>query len=284
MYDQTTTRDLINANEVTGEPKRGPRRFWTNREVEIVEAHYPKFGLQGLTSKLPGRTAYAIYTKAKALKLSAPPDLYARSDRPRAKRRLASPEIDLYLREHVPNAGTKTSMEAIAKAINRPRWWVSARASQLGLVHTRFKEPAWTKAEEEFAAERAHWKFDALQRAMKARGWNRTTTSIGCKLKRLGASRIDPDHYSARGLGMLLGVNGRTISAWIEKGLLGATRRGTNRVAQQGGDEWSISRRQVFDFVVSNAHVVDLRKVEKYWFIDILAAGPNGARTLKRTH
>jgi hypothetical protein len=49
--------------------------------------------------------------------------------------------------------------------------------------------------------------------------------------------------------------------------------RGTARVAEQGGDEYRIAARDVRRFVIANAAAIDLRKVEKFWFIELLAGG-----------
>jgi hypothetical protein len=42
-------------------------------------------------------------------------------------------------------------------------------------------------------------------------------------------------------------------------------------VAANGGDEYWIHRHDVRAFVVANVAAVDLRKVEKFWFVEMLA-------------
>ncbi|KKK66329.1 hypothetical protein LCGC14_2965200 [marine sediment metagenome] len=57
------------------------------------------------------------------------------------------------------------------------------------------------------------------------------------------------------------------------KGWLKVDRRGTERTPVQGGDMWWIRYAEVRRFVVDNAVAVDIRKVDKFWFIDLLAGG-----------
>ena len=70
-----------------------------------------------------------------------------------------------------------------------------------------------------------------------------------------------------------IGVDDHCITRWIGLGYLQAKRRGTDRTPQQGGDIWYIKDRWVRDFVVDHVNEIDIRKVDKYWFVDLLAAG-----------
>jgi hypothetical protein len=99
----------------------------------------------------------------------------------------------------------------------------------------------------------------------------RTETAIAVRLKRIGASTEDPDHYTARGLAALFGVDTKVVTGWIEKGWLIAQRRGTARTDQQGGDQWWIHRDQVRRFVTESVAVIDVRKLDKVWFVELLA-------------
>jgi len=46
---------------------------------------------------------------------------------------------------------------------------------------------------------------------------------------------------------------------------------GTDRVAAQGGDQWWIRIKDVRSFVIEHVFHVDLRKVDKFWFVDLVA-------------
>ena len=108
-----------------------------------------------------------------------------------------------------------------------------------------------------------------LQRA----GHARTETAITVMGKRLSATREDPHHLTARGLATLMGVDSKTVGGWVARGLLKARRRCTDRTDAQGGDQHRIHLRDVRSFIADNAAVVDTRKVDKFWFIDLLVHG-----------
>lgn len=106
-----------------------------------------------------------------------------------------------------------------------------------------------------------------------AAGFRRSETAIVVHRRRIGLSSKDPDHHTANDLAKCLGVDPSTVANWITRGWLPATKRGTERTPQQGGDQWWIHRSAVRRFIVDHAAVVDLRKVDRFWFIDLLA-GP----------
>jgi hypothetical protein len=60
--------------------------------------------------------------------------------------------------------------------------------------------------------------------------------------------------------------------------MLRATLRGTDRTEIQGGDTFWITQIAVRDFVLSYPDEVDLRKVEKWWFLDLVTNGRIGCR------
>ena len=60
--------------------------------------------------------------------------------------------------------------------------------------------------------------------------------------------------------------------------MLRATRRGTERTERQGGDTYWIAHKAVHAFVLTYPDEIDLRKVEKWWFLDLLTAGRIGVR------
>jgi hypothetical protein len=60
--------------------------------------------------------------------------------------------------------------------------------------------------------------------------------------------------------------------------MLHATRRGTDRTEAQGGDSYWITHKAVRDFVLRCPDEIDLAKVEKMWFLDLVTAGRLGVR------
>jgi hypothetical protein len=270
---QPSNGELAYANPVVGEKKRGAARWWKTSEQRILEEHFPKGGIAACLPLLPGRSASAIYTRASTYGIK----LKARKAVDFRRQKWAPNDIvDEMIRRAWPQATSKGAIMALATKVGRPRWWVSKRAVALGLTHPRFKTPDWTEAEDELIQEIAFKGLRAIQLNLKRRGFSRSEAAIKVRLIRLGASastKADPNHYTATGLAQLLGVDPKTPVAWIRRGLLKAKRHGTTRTDAQGGDEWWIARRDVRQFVIENAAVIDLRKVEKFWFIDLLADG-----------
>ncbi len=261
-------RALLTRNPLVGEPRRGCRRFWTTREEKLLGEHYPKGGINACLAHLPGRSATAIYNHAALLGLQAPA---TQKHDFRRQRWTSSDHIDAAIRRVYQRTPAKGDIDALALAVGRPRWWVTKRASKLGLITPRFKEPDWTDAEREILHDNFHRAPRTIQRMLKRAGYVRTETAISVMGKRLGATREDPLHVTASGLATLMGVDAKTVTGWIARGLLKARRRDTNRSAAQGGDHHWIHLRDVRTFIVDNAAVVDIRKVDKFWFIDLLA-------------
>lgn len=266
-------RALLTRNPIVGDPRRGPRGFWTTREEKLLAEHYSRGGVQACLDHLPGRSATAIYNHAATLELQAPA---TQKHDFRRQRWTSSDHIDAVIRRVYQRTPTKGDINALALAVSRPRWWVTKRASKLGLVTPRFKEPLWTDAERDIVRDNFHRSPRTIQRMLNRAGCKRTETAITVMGKRLGATREDPLHVTAHGLATLMGVDAKTVTGWITRGLLKAKHRGTDRTPAQGGDQHWIHLRDVRAFIIDNAAVVDIRKVDKFWFIDLVAHSPNG--------
>ena len=70
---------------------------------------------------------------------------------------------------------------------------------------------------------------------------------------------------------LCLGVHVTTTTKWIKSGLLIAQRRGWNRTEIQHGDGYLIEDAELARFIVQNAGLIDMRKVDGPWLIDLLA-------------
>lgn len=262
-HEPSGIRDLLEANPVAGERRSGSRRFWTGREEKLLREHYPAGGVSTCLAVLPGRTASSIYNRAGQLGLRMP----GADGRARLYQRWeTSDQIDAIIRRTFQKAPTKGDVQQCAQTVGRPRHWVSKRAARLGLVSPRFKEPAWSEAELEIIAEQAHKTPAALRKALRWHGFERTETAIIVKLKRLGVDRTDPHNMNANQLAGCMGVDRKSVSLWIAKGWLKATRR----AATEKDDRWSIHHLDVARFVVDHLAHVDIRKVDKHWFVDLL--------------
>lgn len=241
--------------------KARPR--WFPEDVAILRENYPKGGLAAVRPLLPHKTDGAIYVKAKSLRLKAPG--YTRS----TEQYTSTKFIDDAIRRYYL-APKKGGLSKLAHQTSRPRPWLSARARHLGIVPPRFKEPAWSAPEIELLHKHAPKLPGTIGRILAKAGFKRSNGSIRQKLVKMRCDRSDDDIYSACGLAELFGVDEHLVLSWINKGWLKAQRKGSARQY----DLYRIHRNAVRRFAVENAGAIDIRRVEKHWFIEVLAGSP----------
>jgi len=195
-----------------------------------------------------------------------------------------SPELHEQIKDLYQKRAGMTNAPVVRKFAERigyPDWKIKRYAQRQGWVIRRKKEPDWSAAELEILTDNAHRGLSGIQAKLKAAGFARTLSGIVQKRKRLRLPANLSGH-SARGVAACFGVDVKTVIRWIGHGYLRAIKRGTERTANQGGDYWFIKDKWVRDFIVEHLAEVDLRKVDKYWFVDLLAGdklglGPLGA-------
>lgn len=162
-----------------------------------------------------------------------------------------------------------------------PRWKISRRASHLGLIPKHKKQPPWTDKELALLEYYAHFSPAVIQRHLKKRGFNRSETGIVVKRKRSGfLSRLHG--YSLRAVARGFGIDGHTINRWIQSGKLKAVKRGTTHQDTRHGDIYYIEPDWIRAFILEYLDLIDIRKVDKYWFIEILV-GKNGKENKERS-
>ncbi|OGS99804.1 MAG: hypothetical protein A3K04_02350 [Gallionellales bacterium RBG_16_56_9] len=150
-------------------------------------------------------------------------------------------------------------------------WQVRRRALKLGVVQLTKKESVWTEAEIDLLGLHYYKTPSNIARIFRHHGYPRSETAIVVKRKRLGLRLTGTDIYSARGIARIMGVECKTVTHWIARGLLHATRRGTRRTELQGGDMHQITHRAAREFIRDNVAIIDLRKIDKFWLVDLLA-------------
>lgn len=155
----------------------------------------------------------------------------------------------------------KETVNALAAAFGFPTWTIRKRAAILGVSRT--KEPRWSEADEDYL--RKHYSTKSLRTLSKE--LNRTITSIMLKKKRLGIRKTD-DGYTLRGLCEALGVDHHKVEYWVAQGWLKKRGRGIQR---EEHDYWLVTDKNLRDFVRAHPEEIDLRRVDKFWFIDLLA-------------
>lgn len=234
---------------------------WSKAQTAVLREYYPHGGLNACRPHLPTKADGAIYQKARQLGLRGPG--YTKPN----EQWTSSKFIDDAIRRYYAGTPRRGGVGRLALSLYRPARWVSHRARQLGIVTPRFKDAPWSAAEIELLRKNAPKAPMSIALAFRKAGFKRTSGSIKSKITRLHCDRADDDHYSARGLAQLFAVDVHVVCGWINKGWLKAQMRGTTRQH----DVYRISQGAVRRFVIENAGAVDIRRVDKFWFIDLLA-------------
>ncbi len=187
----------------------------------------------------------------------------------RTPRFTLTPEIAEQIRKIYREKTGDGEVRDLARRLCIPRWRISRWALHLGVVELRKKEPDWSDAELAVLERWGHLTIERIQIKLKLAGFQRSLMGILLKRKRM---RIPAnfEEYTATKLAECFGVYVKTVTRWIVLGYLRAGKRGTDRSEAQGGDMWWIREKDVRRFVVENVELVDFRKVDKVWLVDLL--------------
>jgi len=241
-------------------------RLYSRAEIEILRRDYPAGDIGALADAL-GRSRVSLHCKASALRI------HRTAPRVGTKAKwIPTPEIDAAITRVYQQPQRKNGLiDGLAQRIRWPRWKVSARARALGVVSLRTKEPNWRDRELELLEKWGHHSPFVIRLKLKKLGYDRSVTGIVLKRNRMRLTAPYLTHgYTANRLADAFGVDGTVIAAWIGKGWLHAQRRGTARTPQQGGDMWWIKTGDVRRFILDSVEVIDLAKVDKTWFVEVL--------------
>jgi hypothetical protein len=176
-----------------------------------------------------------------------------------AKKYFWTPDQDEIIRKRY-DSRTQTITQ-LAERFNFPRWVICRRAAELGVA--RCKEPFWSTADEAFL-ERNYPKRSIRFIAKKL---GRTLTAVALKKKRLGITKT-MEGYTLRGVCEGLGVDHHKVERWIRMGWLKVRGRGVDRPQ---GDYKYFTETRLRNFIRSHPDEIDLRRVDRLWFIDLLA-------------
>lgn len=262
-------------------PGRRHRRFWTESELEVIREWYPKGGAEACAARLPQHHTGKIGIYQQAAKLG----LYAPRGRGGGTRESINPPADIddiLRREYALQDGKKRgAVNAIADRLGLPRWWVTKRASGLGLVMPHKKEPPWTAAETALMSKVPLHDPARCARIFREHGFARSPTAIVIRAKRLGISRRFAEGLSAQQAAAIVGFDSKTMCVYLIAGDCRATKRDDRRSPQQGGSRWVITPADLRSFVLNHLDRIDLRKVDKFAFVhlvagDVAAGGPTG--------
>lgn len=250
-------------------PGRRDKRYWTEDERKVLREHAEEKGAQYCRGLLPHRTTHSIYIEAKKLGLK----VKGSAGRGRQEHPI-SPELDARIREEwaTMDARKKGEVARVADVLMVPRWWLSTRAMALGLAIPRVtKEPPWSAAELVLIRKVPLHNPDRCAVIFREHGFLRTPAAIMNKAKRLSISRRYTKTLTAFKCATILGVDSKSFGKWILKGIVQATKREeSKRLPQQGGVPWEIERAYFRQWVIDNLEMIDIRKVDKFAFVDLL--------------
>lgn len=186
-------------------------------------------------------------------------------------RYIPTAEIDEKIRHAYfrQRSGDRRALAAVRSDIGWSKSAVVRRGAELCV--TRAKERPWCRAEEEILERFGHLTATSIQRQLARGGFQRSRAAVQLKVTRLRI-KGNLDGYSANSLAAGLGVDTHKVCTWIRRGLLRADRRRTARSAEQG-DAWWIPLSSVRKFVLRAPEEIDLSRVEKLWFLDIVTGG-----------
>ena len=160
-------------------------------------------------------------------------------------------------------------VKTLADSLKLPRWKVSRYAQRQGWLAKQKKEPNWTEKEIKILERASRYVPEIIQRKLKAQGFERSLTGIVLKRKRMRFLSNLPGQ-SANSVAMCLGVDPKFITKAIKQGRLKAKKRGTARHEGNGGDMYYIVDKHLKNYVVEYINEIDIRKVDKLWFVDLL--------------
>ena len=160
-------------------------------------------------------------------------------------------------------------LKDLSKRLGIPDWRISKRAVELGAMASQKKEPNWSDRELRILQSSAHLSLPRIQVNLNKLGFHRTQQGIQQKRKHMRFLQ-NLNGNSISSVAECFGVDKKTVVRWIKNGLLKSTRRETTRTAEQG-ELFFIKDKWIREFVVDSVAVIDFRKIDKYWVVDLLA-------------
>ncbi len=187
-------------------------------------------------------------------------------------RYIPTQEIDEKIRHAYfrQRSGDRRALSTVRVDIGWSKSAIVRRGAELRV--TRAKESPWSAREEEILERFGYLTAGGIQQRLARAGYQRSRAAIQLKLTRMRIKR-NLDGYSACTLAGALGVDTHKVCGWIRRGLLHGERRGSERSAEQGGDIWWIPLSAVRKFILRAPEEIDLSRVEKLWFLDVVTGG-----------
>lgn len=189
---------------------------------------------------------------------------------PQRPKYIVTPEIHSRIEAVYKKMTGNGEVTALAAELGFPRDKVTRYAVSQGWIAKQCAKPVWTDEEKRQLQRFARYTPAVIQLKMAERGYKRTVSSIVNEMTRMHMLQ-NLDGHSATDVAACFGVETHCIIRALKAGRLHAVRRGTARTGVQGGDQWYILDKDIKTYILNHLHDIDIRKVDKYWFVDMIA-------------
>jgi len=180
------------------------------------------------------------------------------------------PEMDKeILYTYSINTDSKPRVLNLAKKFNVPRWAIYQRALKIGAITSSHQKRPWTGGEVSILEKYARYEPQTIRNKLKKAGYERSIASIVLKRKRM-RFLSNLKGMSACLCAEFLGVDLHWVLNHINTGSLKAE---VIRRDREGKVNYFIREKELRKFIIINPELIDLRKVEKYYFIELVANG-----------
>lgn len=184
-----------------------------------------------------------------------------------------TPKMDWKIKKvYQNNVGKRRGLvKALSRHFSMPRYAIQRRALHIGAYVVCRKEPEWSNKEIRILTKYAHLNPHFIQAKLKRAGFHRSEMGIFIKRKRLRLLR-NLSGFSASKCAEVFGEDNHWVIDKIKKGLLKAEMRHT-KPKPQSGDYYFIKEKDMREFIIGNPELVDFRKVDKFYIVELLANG-----------
>jgi hypothetical protein len=167
------------------------------------------------------------------------------------------------------NTDSKPRLINLAGKFNMPRWALYQRAVKIGAVKSSHQRKKWKAEEIKILEKNSQYAPQTIKKRLEKAGFQRSMASIVLKRKRM-RFLSNLQGMSACLCAEFLGVDVHWVLKYIRSGLLNVE---IIRQDRQGKANYYIREKNLRKFIISNPELIDLRKVEKYYFIELVANG-----------
>jgi hypothetical protein len=181
-----------------------------------------------------------------------------------------TPEMDAeILYTYSVNTDSKPRVINLARKFNMPRWAVYQRALKIDAVQSSHQKKQWAEEEIKILEKYARYEPQTIRKRLEKAGFQRSIAGIVLKRKRMRLL-ANLEGMSAGLCAQFLGVDLHWVLNYIRQGLLRAE---IIRQDSEGKTSYYIKEKDLRTFIINNPDIIDLRKVEKYYFIELVANG-----------